>query len=236
MFGFNENLSLTAYSKFEDGQPSFFSYLGKYEAQINPENISLSFDQLPAKDEEPNSAAGTPVSAKNAAYNKQKVEVKFTIDNSGAVPSSPDNLSFFNFSGDSIKDSIDQLLKVTVKPTKASHSPPFVKLQWGQFMLVGKVFNLTIDYTYFNIDGDPVRAAISFTLEEEVDEVVISREFQSPDITRIITVKDGDSLIALSESSYDDPKFYLQIATYNNLPSFRGLKIGSQIEIPPLEK
>ena len=235
-FSFNQNLTLTAYTKFTNGQPSSALLGGKYEVQINPENIALSYDPLPAKDDEPNSAAGAPVSPKNAAYNKQTIKVNFTIDNSGAVPSSPDSLSFFNFSGDSIKDSIDQLLKVTIKPTRASHSPPFVKLQWGQFILVGKVFDLTIDYTYFNTSGDPVRAAISFTLVEEVDEVVISREFQSPDITRIITVKDGDSLIALSESSYDDPKYYLQIATYNNLPSFRGLKLGSQIEIPPLEK
>jgi hypothetical protein len=236
MFGFNKNLSLTAYSKFDNGQTSFFSYVGKYELQINPENIALSYDQLPAKDDEPTSAAGTPLSPKSAAYNKQTIKVNFTLDNSGAVPTSPDNMSFFSFAGDSIKDSIDQLIKATIKPTRASHSPPFVKLQWGQLILVGKVFDLTIDYTYFNTSGDPVRAAISFTLVEEVDEVVISREYQSPDITRIITVKDGDSLIALSESSYDDPKYYLQIASYNNLPSFRGLQIGSQIEIPPLEK
>ena len=234
MFGFNQNLSLSAYTKFDKGQVSTFSYVGKYELQINPENISLSFDQPPS--EEPQSAAGVPATPKAPAYNKQTIKVNFIIDNSGAVPTAPDNLSFFNMNGDSIKDSIDQLLEVTVKPTNDTHSPPFVKLQWGAFSLVGKVFDLTIDYTYFNVSGDPVRAAISFTLKEEVDEVVISRSFRSPDITRIITVKDGDSLIALSESSYDDPKYYLQIATYNNLPSFRGLKLGSQIEIPPLEK
>jgi hypothetical protein len=86
------------------------------------------------------------------------------------------------------------------------------------------------------VDGDPIRADIGFSLVEEVDETVISREFQSPDITRIVTVKDGDTLIGLCESFYEDPKYYLQVAIYNNLPSFRGLKIGSQIEFPPLEK
>lgn len=234
MFGFNVNLSLTAYEKFAFGQPSSALLFGTYQVQLNPENLSITYDQLPAKDDEPASAAGMPVSEKNAAYNKQTLKVSFTIDNSGAIPSWPD--SVYGLAGDSIKDSIDQLLKVTIKPTRATHRPPFVQLQWGQFILVGKVFDLSIDYTYFNRMGDPVRAAISFSLVEEVDENVISREFQSPDITRIITVKDGDSLIALSESSYDDPKYYLQIASYNNLPSFRGLKIGSQIQIPPLEK
>lgn len=235
MFGFNKNLSLTAYSKFANGQTSFFSYVGKYELQINPENISVSFGEPKATDE-PNSADGKSTTRKSPVYNVQTVEINFTIDNSGAVPSAPDNLSFFNFNGDSIKDSIDQLIEVTVKPNKESHSPPFVVLQWGALMVVGKIFDFKINYTYFNIQGDPVRAEISFRLVEEVDEAVISKAFRSPDITRIITVKDGDSLIALSESSYDDPKYYLQIATYNNLPSFRGLKLGSQIEIPPLEK
>jgi|LauGreDrversion4_1035100.scaffolds.fasta_scaffold01473_7 hypothetical protein len=235
MFGFNKNLSLTAYSKFDNGQTSFLSYIGKYELQINPENIAISFGE-PAPTDEANSAGGKATTRKSPVYNQQTIKVNFILDNSGAVPSAPDNLSFFNMNGDSIKESIDQLLEVTVKPNKSSHSPPFVKFQWGAFILVGKVFDLSIDYTYFNIQGDPVRAAIGFSLIEEVDDMVISRSFQSPDITRIITVKDGDSLIALSESSYDDPKYYLQIATYNNLPSFRGLKLGSQIEIPPLEK
>jgi hypothetical protein len=235
MFGFNKNLSLTAYSKFANGQTSIFSYVGKYELQINPENISVAYGEPPATDE-PNSADGKSTTRKSPVYNQQTITLNFTIDNSGAVPSAPDNLSFFNFNGDSIKDSIDQLLEVTVKPDKESHSPPFVVLQWGALMVIGKVFDLNIDYTYFNIQGDPVRAAISFNLKEEVDEVVISRAFRSPDITRIVTVKDGDSLIALADSSYDDPKYYLQIASYNNLPSFRGLKLGSQIQLPPLEK
>jgi hypothetical protein len=227
------NLKLTAYENFESGQPSSAISGGTYTLQLNPENLSISYDALPEKDDEPASAAGMPVSDKNAAYNKQTVSVNFTIDNSGAIPTTPEKISG---SGGSIKDSIDHFLKVTVKPTRATHRPPFVQLQWGQFILVGKVFGLSISYTYFDVDGEPIRADIGFSLVEEVDETVISREFQSPDITRIITVKDGDTLIGLCESFYDDPKYYLQVAAYNNLPSFRGLKIGSQIEFPPLEK
>lgn len=229
----NGNLSLTAYENFASGQASSALSGGTYALQLNPENLAISYDQLPAKTDEPGSAAGMPVSEKNAAYNKQTVTVQFTIDNSGAIPSYPEKITG---SGGSIKASIDHFLKVTVKPTKATHRPPFVQLQWGKFILVGKVFGLSISYTYFDVDGEPIRADIGFSLVEEVDEAVISREFQSPDITRIITVKDGDTLIGLCESFYEDPKYYLQVAIYNNLPSFRGLKIGSQIEFPPLEK
>ena len=227
------NLLLTAYENFASGQPSSPLSGGTYALQINPENLSISYDQLPAKSDEPASAAGMPVSEKNAAYNKQTVKVEFTIDNSGAIPTKPEKITS---SGKSIKASVDHFLKVAVKPTKATHRPPFVQLQWGKFILVGKVFGLSVSYTYFDVDGEPIRADIGFSLVEEVDETVISREFQSPDITRIVTVKDGDTLIGLCESFYEDPKYYLQVAIYNNLPSFRGLKIGSQIEFPPLEK
>ena len=227
------NLSLTAYQNFANGQPSSPLSGGTYALQLNPENLAISYDPLPEKKDEPDSAAGMPVSDKNAAYNKQTVKVGFTIDNSGAIPTRPEKITK---TGGSIKASVDHFLKVTVKPTKATHRPPFVKLQWGKFILVGKVFGLSISYTYFDVNGEPIRADIGFSLVEEVDEKVISREFQSPDITRIVTIKDGDTLIGLCESLYDDPKHYLQVATYNNLPSFRGLKIGSQIEFPPLEK
>ena len=75
------NLLLTAYENFASGQPSSPLSGGTYALQINPENLSISYEQLPAKNDEPDSAAGMPVSEKNAAYNKQTVKVEFTIDN-----------------------------------------------------------------------------------------------------------------------------------------------------------
>jgi hypothetical protein len=230
-------LKLTAYEKFEDGTASSPLSGGLYTLQMNPEQIDLGFDlnKVMQEDEEPASAAGMPVNDKNKAYNRQKISLNFIVDNTGAVPNFPDGLGSIEV-GQSIKDSIDLLTKVTIKPTRASHRPPFVELEWGMLHLIGKVDVFSIKYTLFNSTGDPVRALISLSLVEEVDENVISREFQSPDITRIITVKEGDSLIALCASFYDDPKYYLSVAAYNNLPSFRNLKIGSTLEFPPLKK
>jgi hypothetical protein len=230
-------LRLKAYEKFGNGTASSPLSGGVYTLQLNPEQIGLGFDlnKVIDEDEEPASAAGMPVSDKNKVYNRQKINLEFIVDNTGAVPSFPDGLGS-NVAGKSIKDSIDQLKKVTIKPTRASHRPPFVELEWGMMHLIGKVNDFSVKYTLFNSTGDPVRATVSLSLVEEVDEKVISREFQSPDITRIVTVKDGDSLIALCESFYDDPKYYLAVAAYNNLPTFRNLKTGSTLEFPPLKK
>jgi hypothetical protein len=230
-------LKLTAYEKFGNGTASSPLSGGVYTLQLNPEQIDLGFDLNNVVDEgdEPASAAGMPISDKSKVYNRQKINLEFIVDNTGAIPNFPNGLGSKE-TGKSIKDSIDLLKKVTIKPTRASHRPPFVELEWGKLHLIGKVNDFSIKYTLFNSMGDPVRASVTLSLIEEVDEKVISREFQSPDITRIITVKDGDTLIALCESFYDDPKYYLAVAEYNNLPTFRNLKIGSTVEFPPLKK
>jgi hypothetical protein len=230
-------LKLTAYEKFGNGTASSPLSGGVYTLQLNPEQIDLGFDLNNVVDEgdEPASAAGMPISDKSKVYNRQKINLEFIVDNTGAIPNFPNGLGSKE-TGKSIKDSIDLLKKVTIKPTRASHRPPFVELEWGKLHLIGKVNDFSIKYTLFNSMGDPVRASVNLSLIEEVDENVISREFQSPDITRIITVKDGDTLIALCESFYDDSKYYLAVAEYNNLPTFRNLKIGSTVEFPPLKK
>jgi len=230
-------LRLKAYEKFDNGSASSPLAGGVYTLQLNPQSLDLGFDlnNVIDEDEEPASAAGMPVSDKNKVYNRQTIRLEFIIDNTGVVPNSPDGI-FFNIWGYSIKDSIELLKKVTIKPTRASHRPPFVQLEWGELLLVGKVNDFSVNYTLFNSSGDPIRANVKLSIVEEVDEQVISREFQSPDITRIVTVKEGDTLISLCESFYDDSRYYLKVATYNNLSSFRRLKVGSLLQFPPLEK
>ena len=114
--------------------------------------------------------------------------------------------------------------------------PPYVHLIWGDISLKGFVCDLGIEYTYFNSDGKAVRADISIEIEEFIDQNVIESKFQSPDITRIPTIKVGDTMPALCKEFYSDKKYYLKIAEINNLPSFRRLKLGEKLLFPPLEK
>jgi hypothetical protein len=114
--------------------------------------------------------------------------------------------------------------------------PPFVHLEWGSISLKGVVTDLGIEYTYFNSFGYAVRAEISITIEEFIDQNVEQSKYQSPDITRIPTIKSGETLPALCKEFYSDKKYYLKIAEINNLPSFRRLKLGEKLLFPPLEK
>jgi hypothetical protein len=60
--------------------------------------------------------------------------------------------------------------------------------------------------------------------------------FMSPDITRIPKVKQSDNIIDFCQKYYDDKNYYLQVAEHNNLPSFRKLKTGTNLEFPPIKK
>ena len=48
-------------------------------------------------------------------------------------------------------------------------------------------------------------------------------------------VKDGDNIVKLSEEYYDNKKYYIKLAEFNNLSSLRNLKHGSQLEVPPIK-
>jgi nucleoid-associated protein YgaU len=57
---------------------------------------------------------------------------------------------------------------------------------------------------------------------------------KSPDLTHIRIVREGDTLPGLCEDIYNDPAYYLEVARFNRLGSFRNLEIGSEIYFPQL--
>lgn len=231
------NLTITGYSKFANGSAS--SSIGSFELPVNPDTFDLSYElngDDSDSEEQPLTASGTSVKAKPKVYNPRTISFDFIIDNSGAIPFAPPTEYSTLSVGSSIEDSLDYLRKLTIKPSSEAHRPPYVKLEWGTITLVGNVTKFESHILRFNRSGAPLRAKISMSIKEEVDEAVITREFRSPDITRIPTIKEGDSLISLCEKFYDDPKYFIRIAEYNDLPSFRSLKPGTMLEFPPLEK
>ena len=137
----------------------------------------------------------------------------------------------------SIQSSIDQLQKASIKPTSESHMPPFVHVLWsGSVNLKGRVTKFDVTYLHFDRLGFPMRAKVSMSVAEVVGDQVVSREFRSPDITRMPTIREGDTLVAMCHEFYDDRKYFIRVAEFNDLPTFRRLKVGSTIQFPPLEK
>ena len=120
-----------------------------------------------------------------------------------------------------------------------THKNPFVYLHWGEafkYSFYGQVTALKYNYKLFDINGDPLRAEVTLTVTEVPAVYNDTRNFNSPDITRIPIVKDKDNLVKFSLESYDDKKYYIRIAEVNNLCSIRELKNGSKILLPPIKK
>lgn len=232
-----ENLKLSGYIKFENGTAS--SKIGSFRLPVNPDKFDLSYElsaNLDNDTEEPLTVFRTPVKRKPKSFNPRTISFEFMIDNTGAIPFAPPTASSTLTAGHSIEDSLEYLRKLTIKPNRESHMPPYVKLEWSNITLVGHVTKFETHILKFKRSGSPLRAKISMSIKEEFDQAVITREFQSPDITRMPTIKEGDSLVSLCEKFYDDPKYFIRIAEFNQLPSFRSLKPGSVLQFPPLEK
>jgi len=117
------------------------------------------------------------------------------------------------------------------------HRPNYVIVQWGSdliFKSVLKSFNTT--YTLFRPDGSPLRAKVALSFGEYVSPKKKSKEEkkESPDVTHLVEVVEGESLPQLSYKVWNSPFYYVQVAQYNGLNKFRNLKGGQQLLFPPI--
>lgn len=222
------SLEITGYKSIDSSES-----LGSYSLQLNPSDISYDIGKSEPEVDESLDAEGSAQTSRAITFIRRKVQFKFIIDNTGVLPNPPDGVS--NHKAGSVSDSIKKLEKLTILPVESTHRPPFVKVSWGMGMVsvFGSVVGLNYKYTYFNSNGAPLRAEVTLiVVEVEIDGRTL---FQSPDITKSSLVKDGDSIVSISEKFYDDKKYYLKIAKLNGLASFRKLKKGSSLEIPPIK-
>ena len=211
---------------------NIFNIIGTYKLQLNPDQISFSIGDM-GKGEGDADVNASLLTSKAPAFVKKSLSFSFIIDNTGAVPQSPDGTLFGTLT---IAQSIAKLEGLTVKPHSSTHRPPFVWIMWGMgnISIFGTVTSFNYEYTFFDAFGIPLRAKVSMTVENFDNSE--NSLFQSPDITKMPIVKEGDNIVKLSEEYYDSKDYYIKLAKINNLSSLRDLKNGSQIEIPPIKK
>ena len=61
------------------------------------------------------------------------------------------------------------LEKYTIIPDNESHQNPYVYLQWGKTFestYFGQVSALKYDYTFFDLDGNPLRVEVTMSITE----------------------------------------------------------------------
>jgi len=118
------------------------------------------------------------------------------------------------------------------------HEPRTVQLLWGTLFFEGKLTSLQFNYKLFNPDGTPVRviatAAFIGSIDDNLREAL--KKSNSPDLTHIRKVQEGDTLPLMAYKIYGNAAYYLEVARINKIVNFRNLKPGDEIFFPPINK
>ncbi|MEP2935619.1 MAG: hypothetical protein ABJM06_07860 [Gilvibacter sp.] len=195
-----------------------------YTVMINPETIKWQRSIEYSNKQPPDSSTA---SQKYTNTPSDKLNFDIIIDCTGVVDEKRVNMA----------DEIDRLENIIFTYQGDIHRPAFVKIQWGKditFKSVLKSFDTT--YTLFKPDGSPLRAKVSLSFGEYVSPKVAKKEeaAQSPDMTHLVEVVQGDTLPGLCQKVWNDPNYYIQLARYNDLNKFRNLRGVSSLLFPPI--
>lgn len=201
---------------------------GGFEAFINPEHISMSKEIQMANQPVGNTAGSA---SQIQGYNNDTLTFDLYFDGTGVAAGS-------GGSQEEVDAMIDALDKVIFKYEGSYHRPNYLVVAWASWMFRCVCKTFTISYTMFKPSGAPLRAKVSLSLQGHID--IDTRKMQannsSPDLSHVITVREGDRLPLLCKDVYGDYVYYQQVAEYNLLTNFRNLEVGSQLVFPPLGK
>ena len=198
---------------------------------INPENYghnrNVQYDSQKAQNNQ-----GT--NPKYVGTNNESIKLDFILDGTGTVEGYTESLR-----KQSVAEQIDIFLNTVYFVEPKIHKPKFLKISWGKSFIFDCILNsLDINYTLFNSDGTPLRAKLnaSFNSYIEPEKRVLTQDFESADLTHVRQVTAGDKLTLMTYDIYGDASFYTQVASVNNLTSFRNLEIGNDLIFPPIQK
>jgi hypothetical protein len=201
---------------------------GEFQTLLNPENYTFKYKIEQNEDQ----AAGTSSSAPK--FNKalpEDLELEFIFDRTGALQGYDDS------SGIGIINDIEHFKQVVFDYNGDEHKPNYLIISWGLLLFKGSLTEMDITFKLFKPDGTPLRAIAKTKLKGFVEDdlrVAIENN-NSPDLTHIRQVKDGDTLPLMSFRIYGDSKYYLEVARVNNLTNFRNLETGQKIFFPPIK-
>lgn len=140
-------------------------------------------------------------------------------------------------STEDVKVQLDTFKEVCFDYNGTIHEPNYLILSWGSLVFKCKLTSLDISYTLFKPDGTPLRAKASVKFEEAIDSSMIAAEAapESPDLTHLVIIKQGDTLPLLCKKAYGDASYYLEVAKHNKLVNFRNLVPGTELYLPPIK-
>jgi len=218
-------LKMTQYVVNDDGTITL-SPSAQFTVLLNPAEISESYSITYDPTTKLGQSAANP---RFAAVQAQPVTFSLVLDGTGAVPSDDGPTD--------VKQQLKNLNNVIYRYVGSKHEPSHVQLVWGSWIFNGRLQSLTVQYTLFKPNGDPLRAKLTLTFKSATTdkEAELRADRQSPDLSHRVLVRDGDTLPLLCERFYGDPGYYIDVARFNGLVDFRRLQPGTRLHFPPLE-
>lgn len=214
---------------FEDAEQD--KETGAFEAFYNPSSFQASFA---LKYDEEAAKGSSKREMRYKGYDPATFQFELLIDGTGAsIPASATEPN------KSVKERIQDFMTVVYNFNSESHRSNYLILTWGDHFAYKCVLtSVSITYDLFKPDGDPLRAKLGCQFKEYsyIDLTKAEEGKNSPDMTHIRVVQQGDRLPTMCERIYGDSKLYLQVARANGLLDFRNLVPGQKLYFPPLQK
>lgn len=136
-----------------------------------------------------------------------------------------------------VENTVERFLTVTGKHDGDIHRPMYLKISWGALVSRCVLKSAEITYTLFKPDGKPLRAKVKATFAEAMEDAlrVAKERKESPDLTHMHTVQQGEHLSLLADRYYGDAGLYIEVARVNNLSNYRLLFAGQRLLFPPVK-
>ncbi|WP_339044011.1 hypothetical protein [Cardinium endosymbiont of Tipula unca] len=147
------NVSKLAIKACSDNK--FSSFTGEFITSINPENLAIKSGV------EYHAAQGMvgPNLLKYRGSPPKLLTFSLLFDNTGIMPGS---------NTIHVMEQVKQLQDVAYNVNKKNNTPNYIRVIWGQIDFKGRLVDLDITYSMFQVDGTLVRAEASIAILEEL--------------------------------------------------------------------
>jgi hypothetical protein len=134
-----------------------------------------------------------------------------------------------------VRSETEQIIKL-MKIDSDLHAPPVLRFTWASLELRCVLARVSQKFQMFLDDGRPVRARLSCTFNEFIDEEREAKEIPrlTADYSKAHTVIEGETLANVAFKFYGNPQFWRPIAIANRLVDPRALEVGQVLRIPAL--
>lgn len=196
----------------------------EFVALFNPNKYTLKYE---IEQNEKQGAGTSPSAPSFAKMKSQEIDLEFMLDGTGVNGETVD-----------VQKKADEFLKAAYEFKGDKHKPRYLRIWWGKAFVFDCVLkSADINYTLFQPSGIPLRAKIAAKFIGFINDELREKkeDKQSPDITHIIEVPPKERIDYLSFTQYENSAYYIEVAGFNSLHSFRKLKPGSTLVFPSLE-